>query len=105
MKIKWEGKNLKKMDLIGKNDPYVLITVNGETRQSSTCDGGGSKPVWGVDNAGETLRFEVETALSVEVACLDEDEGSSDDIQRLGVCSPQDVRPLPARWIGTTTTP
>ena len=75
-----EGKNLKKMDLIGKNDPYVLVTVNGETRQSSTCDGGGSKPVWGVDNAGETLRFEVETALSVEVACLDEDEGSSDDM-------------------------
>ena len=75
-----EGKNLKKMDTFGKNDPYVIVTVNGETRQSSTVESGGSKPVWGPDGNGEMLVFEVETALSVEVACYDEDQGSADDL-------------------------
>jgi Ca2+-dependent lipid-binding protein len=75
-----EAKNLKKMDMVGKNDPYAVVTVDGETRQTSTVESGGSHPSWGQDGSGEMLVFEVGSATSIELACYDEDRGSADDL-------------------------
>jgi Ca2+-dependent lipid-binding protein len=74
-----EARDLKKMDLLGKNDPYVVITVEGRTMRSTTIDGGGAKPSWCVDGGGgEVLEFEVEQAVSVELAVYDEDQDADD---------------------------
>ena len=67
-----EAKDLKRMDRFGKNDPYVVISVSGETRRSSTIDGGGQNPIWGRDGGGEQINFEVSSAKAVELACYDE---------------------------------
>ena len=74
-----EARELKKMDTFGKNDPYCILTVNGEKRRTSTIDGGGTTPIWGdVGDPGEALHFEVEQALAVEIECYDEDAGTDD---------------------------
>lgn len=75
-----EAKDLKKMDTFGRNDPYVVVTVEGLTRRTSTIDGGGAKPVWGEKGSGEKLLFEVAQAFSVEVAIFDEDADADDHI-------------------------
>ena len=67
------------MDTFGKNDPYCIVTVNGERRRTTTIDGGGATPIWGdAHDPGEALHFEVEQALAVEIACYDEDAGEDD---------------------------
>ena len=74
-----EARDLKKMDLLGKNDPYVVITVEGRTMRSTTIDGGGSKPSWCRDGGGgEVLEFEVEQAVAIELAVYDEDQDADD---------------------------
>jgi hypothetical protein len=73
-----EAKGLKKMDTFGKNDPYCIVAINGESRRTKTVDGGGAAPVWGEDGHGEVLNFELERAVAVEVACYDEDAGKDD---------------------------
>eukprot|EP01052_Picozoa_sp_SAG31_P014878 SAG31_NODE_939_length_10873_cov_5.403843_9_plen_354_part_00 len=74
-----EARKLKKMDTFGKNDPYCIVSVNGERRRTSTIDGGGANPVWGdPQDPGEALHFELEQALAVEIACYDEDAGQDD---------------------------
>lgn len=77
-----ECDNLKKMDLIGKNDVYVKLHVSGatESQRTITIDGGGASPKWG-GGAGEELTFELAeppAALGVEV--FDEDRDADDMI-------------------------
>ena len=69
-----QAKHIDKHDcwMCGKNDPYVVISVSGETRRSSTIDGGGQNPIWGRDGGGEQINFEVSSAKAVELACYDE---------------------------------
>ena len=75
-----EARDLKKMDMLGKNDPYVVFTVQGRTMRSTTIDGGGAKPSWASmdGGGGEVLKFEVEQAIAVEMAVYDEDADADD---------------------------
>lgn len=82
-----ECDNLKKMDLLGKNDVYVKLHVSGaaEPQRTITIDGGGASPKWG-SGAGEELTFELAeppAALGVEV--FDEDR-DADDLIGASVC-------------------
>ena len=74
-----ECDNLKKMDIIGKNDVYVMCTVDGETpRRTSTIEGGGASPLWD-GGAGETFLFPFASpppSLGIEV--YDEDRDADD---------------------------
>ena len=50
------GAKLPKMDLFGENDPYVVIKVDGVKKRTTTQDGGGAAPVWGM-SMGERFDF------------------------------------------------
>ena len=104
-------RNLLKADFIGKNDPYVRVTVGGTTLQTSTLDDAGSDPVWGLDGwnrsgsenfdalldpkkkatlledaDGETLDFVVGFPVPAQchVECFDEDYGPMNPDDLLG---------------------
>eukprot|EP01043_Picozoa_sp_COSAG02_P038377 COSAG02_NODE_2953_length_7672_cov_2.308464_4_plen_2023_part_00 len=95
-------RNLVKADFIGKNDPYVKVTVGNTTRRTSTLTDAGADPVWGLDDwnvdgtenfealrnpamkaqllensRGETMDFVVAfpVPLSCQFDCMDEDYG------------------------------
>lgn len=75
-----ECDNLKKMDLMGKNDVYVRLNVAGSTgpQRTITIDGGGADPKWG-GGAGEELTFEMsEPPPSVGIEVFDEDRDADD---------------------------
>jgi hypothetical protein len=73
-------RGLKKMDVFGKNDVYVVLEVDGQTRQSSTVSDGGAAPTW-LDGEGETVSFECTTLPSeVYLHVYDEDLLSADDL-------------------------
>ena len=77
-----ECDGLKKMDLMGHNDVFVKLQVDGveEPHRSSTLEGGGAAPVWG-DGAGETMTFRLGAAPpSIGIEVYDEDLGSADDL-------------------------
>ena len=79
-----ECRNLPKMDTFGANDVFVQVQVEGETRTSSTIDGGGAAPVW---EAGEELMFELDKRrpgqkTNIRVSVFDEDKTSNDLIGR-----------------------
>jgi uncharacterized protein YneF (UPF0154 family) len=81
-----EADKLKKMDRMGKNDPYVVLRVptwngarevwnEGVARQTSTIPGGGMAPKWGYGQ-GETFMFReaLKIPKRIEFKCMDEDE-------------------------------
>lgn len=73
-----EARDLPKMDLLGKNDPYVTVIVDdGERKRTKTIDGGGAEPEW-----HEDLQWELMVAAppAVKIMCYDEDVGSADDL-------------------------
>ena len=76
-----ECKGLIKADRFGKNDVYVSLSAgNGQTRRTTTIDGGGEAPVW-ANGDGETVEWDVPTAPeSLLVEVWDEDVGSKDDL-------------------------
>lgn len=81
---------------VGKNDPYVTVTLAGHTLRTTTIDGGGAAPVWGGgeqgidgddDARGEKLVFDVGPSGlpgSMLVCCMDEDVVDADDF--IGEC-------------------
>ena len=74
------GAKLPKMDLFGENDPYVVIKVDGVKKRTTTQDGGGAAPVWGM-SMGERFDFfctDMPPLFRFEV--FDEDLGSADDL-------------------------
>ena len=42
------GKDLKDQDWFGKQDPYAVIAVGGQTFRTRTAVDGGRNPVWNV---------------------------------------------------------
>jgi len=40
------GRNLKNVELFGKQDPYVVLEVGGKKYQTEVAKNGGSNPVW-----------------------------------------------------------
>ena len=82
-----ECRNLPKMDTFGANDVFVQVQVEGETRTSSTIDGGGAAPVW---EGGEQLMFELDKRrpgqkTNIRVSVFDEDKTSNDLIGRYSI--------------------
>ena len=77
-----ECRKLKNMDLIGRNDVYVVLNVGNETKQTSIIHEGGAAPSWNGGN-GESFVFtggsEV-PAGTVSVDVFDHDSNSADDI-------------------------
>ncbi|KAG2432135.1 hypothetical protein HXX76_009061 [Chlamydomonas incerta] len=67
------AKDLKDSDWFGKQDPYCIIRIGGQTFRTRTAVDGGRNPVW-----NETFRFNVINENSVDVEIKDEDVGRDD---------------------------
>ncbi|RLN98821.1 hypothetical protein BBJ28_00001423 [Nothophytophthora sp. Chile5] len=74
------AKQLRRVDAIGRQDPYVKFTLDGRATQTvkktKTDTDGGSEPEWG----GETLRFDIVDQFNVQVEVWDEDSVGADDL-------------------------
>ncbi|OQS04740.1 calmodulin, partial [Thraustotheca clavata] len=83
--ILMEGRKLKNMELIGKQDPYCKFEHNGLTKKSKTIEKGGTNPYFGE----EEICFWI-TADSwlhdLSLKCYDEDVGSDDFIGEGSLC-------------------
>ncbi|PNW76446.1 hypothetical protein CHLRE_11g467593v5 [Chlamydomonas reinhardtii] len=73
------AKDLKDADWFGKQDPYCIIRIGGQTFRTRTAVDGGRNPVW-----NETFRFNVINENNVDVEIKDEDVGKDDLI---GTCT------------------
>jgi hypothetical protein len=92
-------KNLKKLDFLGANDDYCVVTINGEeeevekwarsdqSRRTSTLPEAGANPVWN-NGLGEKLEFEgIKYLHKVHVQCFDEDTGGVETDDLIGECT------------------
>lgn len=74
----FEGRNLKNVELVGKQDPYVKISFgDGYNKRSKTVAKGGRNPYF----KEEELMFWVSKenwANELKIACFDEDVGTDD---------------------------
>ena len=73
-----QAEGLPRMDLMGKNDPYVVLAIDGATQRTPTVDDGGKNPVFGADGAGEPLLFERCAGSSATLQAFDEDLDADD---------------------------
>ena len=97
----FSGNDLPKMDLMGDNDPYCVVSVDGVGMRSPTVDGGGASPVWGA-GAGEFVEFFItQIPHSIIVECFDEDVGADDLIGQSLVKIHKE--PPKRRWIRDET--
>ena len=78
------GRKLADTDLIGKQDPYVIMTLDGEVRsfrrQTKVDTDGGTEPVW-----DETFHFDIVDHYQLDFDVMDRDLASEDDV--IGRCS------------------
>lgn len=78
------GRKLADTDLIGKQDPYVIMTLDGEVRsfrrQTKVDDDGGTEPVW-----DESFDFDIVDHYQMDFDVMDRDLASDDDV--IGRCS------------------
>jgi Ca2+-dependent lipid-binding protein len=90
-------RNLPKSDIMGQNDPYCTVTVEGVTERTRTIDAGGANPVWN-EGKGEILEYfpVVRDEPAIIVSCFDEDAGSDDLIGEAKVNRKQ--RPCDEAW-------
>jgi len=61
---------LPKHDLLGENDPFVVVSINDVASRTDTAYNGGSAPRWGRGGQGERLSFlctAIPTVVSVRV--------------------------------------
>ena len=73
----YEGRNLANMDSVGKQDPYVKLTLGDTTKQSKTCEDGGTDPYFEEE---ELVLWIDDTAWTEDllVQVYDEDVGLDD---------------------------
>jgi hypothetical protein len=71
-----ECRQLKKMDLLGDNDPYVIVGVNAATHRTQAVEGGGEACVFSEAERNRLLFRTASTLESVLVRVFDEDPGS-----------------------------
>ena len=78
-----KGKRMKDMHLLGINDVFVVVSVNGVAQRTSTAVNCGSAPVWGENGMGDALTFELgETKVEeITVSCYDEDRDAHAQMQ------------------------
>jgi hypothetical protein len=78
------ARGLQNKDLLGKNDVYVVVYVDGERKQTTTLDNAGANASWNGKH-GEALEFDIDGSVdTVELECWDADENDDDDL--IGVC-------------------
>ncbi|KAL4138935.1 hypothetical protein PRIC2_002435 [Phytophthora ramorum] len=74
------AKQLRSVDAIGRQDPYVKLTLDGRAtqmvRKTKTDTDGGSEPEW----SGEPFHFDVVDQYSLQVEIWDEDSVGADDL-------------------------
>jgi Ca2+-binding EF-hand superfamily protein len=74
------AKQLRSVDAIGRQDPYVKLTLDGRAvqmvRKTKTDTDGGGEPEWG----GEVFRFDVVDQYNLQVEIWDEDSVGADDL-------------------------
>jgi hypothetical protein len=71
------ARGLQDKDLVGKNDVYVVVYVNGERKQTSTLQNAGANATWNGEH-GEVLDFGIDGSLdAVELECWDADDAGS----------------------------
>ncbi|KAH7281621.1 hypothetical protein KP509_36G055500 [Ceratopteris richardii] len=69
------GKDMKKVDFLGKNDPYAIISYKTQDQKSKSLEGAGSDPVW-----KQKFYFEVDEDIAdVVIRVFDEDRHTADD--------------------------
>ena len=80
----YEGRNLANMDSVGKQDPYVKLTLGETTKQSKTCEDGGTDPYFEEE---ELVLWIDDTAWTEDllVQVYDEDVGLDDLIGQSNV--------------------
>jgi hypothetical protein len=90
----YRAKGLKDMDLLGKNDNYVKVFVNGEEKRTTILENTGAAPMWGAQLKGkpgcegECFEYEgVDKISSVQFQCFDFDEGGDETDDMIGQCS------------------
>ena len=70
---------LPKKDLLGENDPFVVVSVNGVTSRTSAAYAAGADPSWGRGGQGERLSFLCKDIPScVSITVLDDDFNLAD---------------------------
>jgi Ca2+-dependent lipid-binding protein len=70
------GRNLKNMELFGKQDPYMKINFKAYKVRTKTHQSGGRTPVW-----NQTFSFELDGKdPDIMIECYDEDPGKDDFI-------------------------
>lgn len=74
-----EAKDLRNVDAIGEQDPYVKILIEGEctktTKRSKVAKDQGIAPVW-----NDLLEFDIVDQFTITVECWDADTTGKDDI-------------------------
>ncbi|KAF4320248.1 hypothetical protein BBO99_00005818 [Phytophthora kernoviae] len=74
------AKQLRSVDTIGRQDPYVKLTLDGRAtkaiRKTKTDTDGGSEPEWD----GEVCKFDVVDQYNLQVEVWDEDSVGNDDL-------------------------
>lgn len=71
---------MKDMDLIGKMDPYVSVTVGTVTQKTKVVENGGKTPRW-----GDQLTFNCNSNDIVQMRLYDDDIGADDFIGEVRV--------------------
>lgn len=67
--------DLPKADTFGKNDPYAILTVEGQIQRTPTIESGGANVEWGT-----VLKWQLDRLPEkVDVVVMDADSGSTDD--------------------------
>lgn len=84
-----EGKLLRNTELIGKMDPFILITYNSEKFKTNVIQEGGMAPVWNCTLPIPILQFD-KAALNFK--CFDEDVGKDDFIGEANFKASQLIR-------------
>jgi len=69
-------------ELLGKMDPYVIVTMGNHCQKSIVCPNGGKAPIWRDELS---MRHSQEDVINVEV--WDKDRGSKDDLVGSGAIS------------------
>ncbi|KAE8909194.1 hypothetical protein PF005_g6158 [Phytophthora fragariae] len=74
------AKQLRSVDAIGRQDPYVKLTLDGRAtqmvRKTKTDTDGGSEPEWG----GQVFQFDIVDQYNLQVEIWDEDSVGADDL-------------------------
>lgn len=72
-----EGRNLKSMELIGKQDPYCKLSIGAFSKRSKTINKGGRNPYFGEEEVVFWITEDLWTHR-MQLALFDEDIGSDD---------------------------